>query len=361
MRVVYLFGAGASHASVKARQSATGILMDDLAEPIAEAVHEIIEAGDTSNADLEDLANEVVNATTDVEHVITFLDQSPRLEHRGFAEDLRRSFARVLRKQLRKIEKELKDDRFGLYVAVMEMHKHHVTDEQLHGALTLNYDDYIERAAAKVYAGGVDLGVDVSKSRPEGEALRLLKLHGSFDWQDRWPIETTGNGSEVRPLWIPPGIQKSKDRYPFNMLWGLARELLDCDLVRMVGCNVSASDWDLISLLFTTRYGKPGVPYDIGMTDSPHRAEDLRGRHPYLQIQSVLEVETHDVGREMVAELIGGTPRCYDCLSEEEQTRLHGEVDKGRNWFRLWLRLIAENLGVESDDGEFGRLLDGGW
>ena len=362
MKVVYLFGAGASHACVAGKTGTPGILMTHLAQPLADAVHGLTNSEDSKYAPLRRLANDVVTEKVDVEHVITFLDQSPRLVHRQFAEELRRIFATVLQKQLATLKDRLKEDRFRLYVAVMEMHKRHGVNEDLHGVLTLNYDDYIEAAAAKVYDSGAELGVSVGPAPALGDHLRVLKLHGSFDWVDQWPITKAPSADMDRPLWIPPGIQKSKDRYPFNALWGLARELLDCDVVRIVGCNLSGRDWDLISLLFTTRYGQPDkAPYDVEMIDSPLHAAELRKRYPYLNIRSLLDMERYDIGKEMVAELIGGPPRWCHSLEEDEQVALKAQAKKGRNWFQLWLRFIAEALGIDSDDGELGRLLEGGW
>lgn len=362
MKVVYLFGAGASHASVAGTSGVPGILMTHLTRPLAEEVHGLTKHDDSKYATLRRLANDVVTEKVDVEHVITFLDQSPRLIHREFAEELRRIFAAVLQKQLATLEEKLQEDRFRLYVAVMEMHKQRNVNEDLHGVLTLNYDDHIEAAAAKVYHAGADLGVSVGPATGPGDHLRVLKLHGSFDWVDQWPITKATSADQRQPLWIPPGIQKSKDRYPFNALWGLARELLDCDVVRIVGCNLSGRDWDLISLLFTTRYGKPGKdPYDVEVIDSPLQAAQLRERYPYLNIRSLLDMERYDIGKETVAELIGDPPRWFHSLEEDEQVALKVEAKKGRNWFQLWLRFIAEALGIDSDDGELGRLLDGGW
>src|SRR5207249_3124295 len=123
-------------------------------------------------------------------------------------------------------------------------------NEELGGILTINYDEYIEQAIQSFQDQSVDFGIDVRGNERKRNSIRLLKLHGSFGWEDAWPIVVKGGATKL--CWIPPGIQKARDRYPFDVLWGLAREMLDCDVLRIVGCRLSPNDWDLISLLFST-------------------------------------------------------------------------------------------------------------
>lgn len=358
-KVVYLFGAGASHGSVKAVGSAYGILMRDLGPLLNESVHELIKLRYPGDTTIVDLVNTVIDEDTDFEHVITFLDESPSAIHRRFAEDLRGIFVQVLRQRLELIERELGDSRTGLYSALLDMHQVPGCQEELAGILTLNYDDYIERAVAESLGGPVDFGINIPNEAGAAPKLRLLKLHGSFGWHNAWPV-ILGDGST--PLWIPPGIQKAKDRYPFNILWGLARELLDCDVLRIVGCRLGPNDWDLISLLFTTCHASSTHrPYTIEVIDAPAHALELQGKFPYLNVQSILEVEP--VGRQFVSELIGGAPRPYTGLAPEEQKKVGEAAGTDKNWFRLWLKQMAEAMhselgSVKTELGKFEGLLE---
>jgi hypothetical protein len=230
--------------------------------------------------------------------------------------------------------------------------------EELVGILTLNYDGYLEAAVqiALTYdlSPGVDLGSPVGRKTP----LRVLKLHGSFDWTKTWPI-TAG---EHHPLWIPPGIQKAKGHYPFNLLWGLAREVLDCDILRIVGCRLGSNDWDLISLLFNTRHtNSRRKPYRVEVIDSPKEAKRLQMEFPYLGVQSILEVEP--IGSQLIAEFTGSSPRVYDSLTASEQQSVIDMAGTDKNWFRLWLKQMAEALhrdlgSVATGRGVFKSLLE---
>jgi len=353
-RVVYLFGAGASHGCVEAVGSNRGILMKDLGPDLVSAVHELVKDEYGSRRELVALVNEVVNEEMDYEHLITFLDQSASAIHRAFAANLRDIFERVLKRKLDEINQELGRAPTGLYEALLDIYEVPGVDEVLAGILTVNYDEYIEQAIQSFQDRFVDFGIDVRGNGRKGNPIRLLKLHGSFGWEDAWPIVARGAN---KLCWIPPGIQKAKDRYPFNALWGLAREMLDCDVLRVVGCRLSPNDWDLISLLFSTRLtNAQGRTYSVELIGSPGHARDLALRYPYLSIRSVLELD--EIGPQLVCELIGGKPRSYDSLPEDEQETVLQKADTVSNWFRLWLKQMAEwiNRKYGSVDTPTGRL-----
>ena len=184
---------------------------------------------------------------------------------------------------------------------------------------------------------------------------------------DSWPIQAERRGAR-RPLWIPPGIQKAKDRYPFSILWGLARELLDCDVLRIIGCRLSGNDWDLMSLLFSTRHihvsGEGG--YKIEVIDSPAHVFELKERYPYLELRSIYELEDLEVGEHFVAELLGGAPRSFEELDDDERARAQELKYGEQNWFRMWLEQMAEAFerdlaipSTDTDSGEFQKMLRG--
>jgi hypothetical protein len=357
-RVVYLLGAGASHACVKAVNSAYGVLMRHLGEELASKVRDLVERQYKGKTTLHALANNVINENTDFEHVITFLDESSSSLHKMFADDLRDIFEEVLRQRLAQIEAEQGEAPVGLYTALLDMHEVPGFTEELRGFLSLNYDQYLELAIQKLGLHTVNAGVLLSPSPEAKSPIRVLKLHGSFGWDHCWPITTSG----VSTLWIPPGIQKAKESYPFNLLWGLARELLDCDILRIVGCRLGPNDWDLVSLLFTTRHtNSAGRPYRIEVIDSPDLAAQLQKTFPYLDVLSLLEIGR--VGKQLVSEVIGGDPREFRTLSLEDQKKAIETAGTGRNWLRLWLKQMAETLyaelgSIETASGVFKHLLE---
>lgn len=361
--VVYLIGAGASHACVEFVGCARGILMRHLNPLLAKAVRELVTADGEIDSTIVSLVNAVVDENTDFEHVITFLEESPSALHRNFANKLKNVFERVLRRELETIQMEVGADRLKLYSALLDMYKVNGFTENLKGILTINYDNYIEEAIQNTFGNTADFGVQVEGHAGTDESLVLLKLHGSLEWSDRWPIHNFDGSST---LWIPPGIQKSKERYPFNVVWGRAREVLDCNVLRIVGCRLSGSDWDLISLLFTTRHTNASRGgYTIEVIDSPFHAINLQKQYPYLEIKSILEIDDYELGNQIVGEFLRSEPQEFASMDVEEQKRVLDAVPSEENWFRLWLVQMAEALSVEptistilTDTGEFNDLLN---
>ena len=366
-RVAYLIGAGGSHACVKTLGSTNGILMSDLATELVAGIKHLVQ----SNAQYRPLlpvVNEIVGEEADFEHLITFFDESPSAVHRAFADGMREVFEEVLNGRLQEIEMEYGSKRVSLYAALFDMYNVTGIDESLHGVLTLNYDDYIEVAAAEIHdSHRIDL--DFGASTNEARRSWFLKLHGSFAWEDAWPIRRREAGSSSRPLWIPPGIRKGKERYPFNLLWGLARDVLNCDVLRVIGCRLGPSDWDLISLLFGTRHANRDrdLPYPIEIIDSPKNAARLQESYPYLGVKSLFEIDTLGVGRNLVGEFLGTAPCRYDALSDADTTRLRELVEDtgNENWFRRWLVQMGEGLqatlgeeSTDTDKGAFRRWLE---
>lgn len=361
-RVVYLFGAGATHACLQANSSSRGLLMANLSPLLATRLRKLVTTT-SAYAPLSRLVNDIIDDDADFEHLISFLSDSPSHLHKQLATDMRDIFHRVLQQELKSIEDELGPDRFILYAALLDMYNVRGCPETLHAILTLNYDDFIESAASLVYNQPVNPGIALRGTNPQAIGPTVIKLHGSFTWREEWPISTT-NRDNLTPLWIPPAAQKAKDHYPFNTLWGLARDLLDCDVLRVVGCRLGSSDLDLISLLFATRHvnARRTRPYAIEIIDSPAHALKLQSDYPYLDVRSLVEISYMDIGTSIVADLTNGAPRRYDDLDPQEcQTLL---AERNENWFRIWLQQMAfafsRDLGIPSvatRTGAFRRLL----
>ena len=254
--------------------------MRDLGEPLSVKLRELVNNGFSGDDSLNNLVNSVIDETTDFEHVITFLDDSPSLRHRQFAEEMRKAFEEVLRDKLRRIREETQGDPITLYKVLLDMYNINQFPEALQGIITTNYDEYIEGAIEQVYTSPIDFGIRVEPSSEARDGLRLLKLHGSFGWRATWPI-SRGQDSDAT-LWIPPGIQKAKQAYPFNVLWGLAREMLSCDVLRVIGCRLGPNDWDLISLLFSMRHVNLSDSPQIEVIDAPMHVEEIKKWYPYL-------------------------------------------------------------------------------
>lgn len=353
-KVVYLFGAGASQAAVASKGSSVGILMKDLTLDINDALHDLVKDDYEDDIAVQHLVNEVIDADTDVEHVITFLEESGSRTHRHLAKRLREVFRSVLQERLNEINNDLELAAAELYATLIDLHQIPDFIEELSGILTLNYDGLLESAICDLHEMHVDFGVRVTNPlQSERLSLKVLKLHGSFDWIDEWPIgRDESHDSDRMPLWMPPGIQKAKANYPFSVLWGMARELLDCDILRIVGCKLSSNDWDLVSMLFTTKHAHSHhPPYEIEIIDAPNRAIEIKERFPYLEPKSLIELG-NGVGRQFIGEALNTEPREYQSLSDAEKRQAIAAASRIGNPFHRWLKHKAECLYEELDSIE---------
>lgn len=303
-RVTYLIGAGATHAC-NALLNGEGLLMRDLVPGVLRRLSERLRA--VEYEPLHPFLNqllEVEDKPIDIEHVISHLASTPTDLHQRAAEQLRECFLAELNKKL-EAHGNLATGHFesySLYKALLEFHNLNEEQEELVGILTLNYDDLIEQAVKAVYGNRPSLGISTSGSASiaaTATSVTLVKLHGSLDWTSGWPI---GIGKSDTPTWIAPGVYKDKTKYPFQSLWGKGRELLDCNVLRIVGCRLSLNDWDLLSMIFSTHLAvNESGPhrYRIELIDAPTTAEELQALHPLFAITSIFDL---DLVGEMIKE-----------------------------------------------------------
>lgn len=338
-RVVYLLGAGATQGAADFAGSSEKLVMPGLIDVLLERMREVYVDQFHDHPSVSHLVNDVVDADTDFEHLLTFLEDTPSLVYQDLARRLKTVFSAVLRSALDKVCTEVGDKHSELYAVLVDMHQVESSRESLHGFLTLNYDLFLENAIEKL-GRSVDYGVYVRSATRTPDAIRVLKLHGSFGWRHTWPIELAAAISTG--LWIPPGIRKAKAEYPFNAIWGAARELLDCDILRIIGCNLGPNDWDLVSLLFTTMHGRDsGAPYDIEVVGWPTTAYRMAASFPYLGVRSLLELP--EIGPQLIGEVLGREPIDYVDLNEPDQgLAITNARSKVANPFEHWLRLKGE-------------------
>ena len=349
-RIVYLLGAGATQGCIAHSGSQHNLVMSGLSKPISEQLNlKVIEKYD-DHPGIRRLYNEVVapKPSFDIEQLITFLEDSPSGRYRDFANDLREVFSLVLRSRLRDVENELGPCRSWLYAVLVDMHEVAGNVERLEGFLTLNYDVFLEQAIVEQLGREVDYGIATGGSDGKERPVTVLKMHGSFGWLSDWPIRV-----ELRHragVWIPPGIRKPKNEYPFNIIWGRARELLDCDVLRIIGCNLGPNDWDLVSLLFSTRYTHgSGRSFSVEVISDLDTAVRIRDLFPYLEVRWLPELP--GIGKQIVGELLGSAPRSFDSLSEDRKMLATRKAQQSiSNPFSYWLTMMSEALAIEASD-----------
>ncbi|MCJ7546511.1 MAG: SIR2 family protein [Deltaproteobacteria bacterium] len=335
-KIVYLLGAGATQADIDLKDDTIRILMQNIREGIVKEIDR------RKIRSLAKVKNELVGEGRDVEHLITLYESTGIPEHESIARDLKLLFIEEIQKRINKLGINYKP---RLLSALIDMHEIVGLGEVLQGVITLNYEDLLENAMQMVM-GGVNYVISIKKRRNslnlKPDSKPILKLHGSFNWKNDFPITLLDKKKIKTPedvLWIPPGVEKKRERYPFNILWGRARELLDCDILRIIGCSLSRNDWQLISLLYTTQQlPAQQKEYIIELIDYAEVGDNLKNSYTYLSCRTIIEIKE-------VNEYIKNTffPKHK---REDDFTLAKSELLNNRktNVFDLWLKAKGDDI-----------------
>jgi hypothetical protein len=336
-KIVYLFGAGATHAEkMHVCPSHDDELSKDEGLTNEHVSRRVMEEMWKNKVETSDFVSRYrldekcltrppgVTKNVDIEFLITLIESNKTKTSEEDSRLVRKYFRRDITNKL-----NYKGEKITpfLYLALLEWQKSK-TNEIVLGHLTLNYDTLFEDALAGMdYDINRGLSIGNCSRRTNHEERLLLKLHGSFDWilnGGANKIRIAENyGEEEEPQWIPPGLIKEYVNYPYNLLFGRAREILvECDVLRLIGCSLSQNDWGLISLIFGTQKLRSDDGYRIEIVDSPEAYKDIQNRLGfYLKFE----------------ELFYGSDR-YKELFGDKRTK---------NSFFDWLFFNSKNMGEE--------------
>lgn len=346
-KIVYLLGAGATQAEVSNKNPTVGILMSHVVSGMSKRLAKI------NKAELKEVTNELSIKDIDVEHLITLYEASGTKRHNRIAKQLKKLFRNEIEETLRKLGRSFFPE---LFTSLIDMHNISQLNEELKAVLTLNYEDLLEKAMQRVQ-GGINYCIKLNNSNKfhvrNEKATPILKLHGSFNWKNEYPISIEkGIGNDEDVAWIPPGVTKNRGNYPFSMLWSIARELLDCDILRIIGCSLNRNDWELISLLYTTQKARGDKKnYIIELIDYPKESQKTKDRYPYLDIVSILDIA--EVRSFLISEHY---PKYIDAkiIPSDVFDGLRASIrPESHNIFLIWLRakgeaLLSKNISLKT-------------
>lgn len=334
-KVIYLIGAGATHSEVRMYDNTFSLLTRDIAEGISYKISHNKISG------LSEVVNELASENIDIEQLITLYETSGFLNSQRIATKLRKAFMGEISERLKKLPYNHKP---VLLSALIDMYDVMGIDEELQGFLTLNYDSFIELAAQNIKRH-VNLLLLINNKNPnfnvDSKEFPILKLHGSFDWKNEFPITLT-NENEINNdvLWIPPGVIKKREQYPFSLLWGKAKELLHCDILRVIGCSLNRNDWELVSLLQTAqRFSSRRKKFIIELIDYDDVGKKKKAEYPYLNIITILEIEGF---KKYLLEDISTTLSKDGDITQAFEDYINNKTNI--NIFELWLRWRGDKL-----------------
>lgn len=282
-RIVYLFGAGATHAELQSLKpdlidEKSGLLIKDVSS-------RVIEKARSEGKYLRDVA--MVSGTggsLNIELLISLIEQSKIHDW----EYKTRRLKTLVQEDIKNILTESRAKRFFLHKALFELHKHPrtVAKEQLTGLISLNYDSVLDQAYGECW-GHPHYCFSLEDDPSQTGDVPLLKLHGSFNWKS---LSIRGRKRTIEI--IPLGSSKNYLHAPYNFIWNQALEsLIECDALRVIGCSLSPNDTHLIDLLFKAHL-EGGKAFDIEIISSDQSGQDIRKNYGFFpQIRTLSELE----------------------------------------------------------------------
>lgn len=283
-KIVYLFGAGATQGVVSYHDPNVSVLTSDIVENIQlkiskEKIKELYPIrGELQEKNIEDL--------------ITLYESTGSNEHLKIAVKLKSLFRFEILKKLKPIT-STKGFKPTLFCSLIDMHNIPKINEEIKAIISLNYDDLFERALRtlrkeinySIYFVPHNQKAIVNNSFP------FIKLHGSFDWKKDFPLRYSSpdkiNDNEI--AWVPPGATKRRDFYPFDLLWGTTKEIIDFDILRIVGCALTRNDWHVASLVFNFQKSIYGKKIKIEIIDFDAVGKQIRTNYPFFDVITILE------------------------------------------------------------------------
>lgn len=243
MKIVYLLGAGATHAEIMnlednpdvAFKDNNGLLISDVSSRVMIKAQKL----NPWFKKYEDVFTST-KGSFNIELLISLFESNQIPDF--IISTLKKRVQEDIKRRLSPSRKK----KFYLHRALFELHLLIEERETLLGIISLNYDDVLDEAYE-----------DLLRKRPNycltserDEGLPVLKLHGSFNWNR---IKIYGKSKNISI--IPIGINKNYLAPPYNFIWGRAFELLvKCDILRIVGCSLNQNDVGLINLLFKAHF-----------------------------------------------------------------------------------------------------------
>jgi len=307
-KIVYLFGAGATHSEVmnlednpsETFRSNNGLLISDVSDRVMREARNNVRF--KKNVELVTSTEGSLN----IELLISLID-SNRIPDSSFKVGYLKGLIQT------DIERKLSKSRrkkFYLHKSLFELHSKTGDRELVLGIISLNYDGILDEAYESIRKDEPNYCFTSEK----GDNIPLLKLHGSFGWKK----QNIYAKSRKIPI-VPMGINKNYLMPPYNFIWGRAFEIMvNCDILRIIGCSLNPNDIGLIDLLFKAHLER-SIDLEIQIIDFPSVGDEIKNRYGFFK--KIIKMG-EDMKEPPIAEIV---------------------ADAG-NPFKVWLRAMGEYM-----------------
>ena len=271
-KIVYLFGAGATHAEILTQgDSSDGGFLENNGLLISNVSSRVMRNARRDNRFRKNV--ELVTSTEgslNIELLISLFETNQIPDSSYKINYLKRLIKTDIESKLSKTRRK----KFYLQRSLFELHSRTERSEELLGIISLNYDDILDDAYESVLCQKPNYCFTNTK----GNNIPLLKLHGSFG------LKKVKNYEKRREIPIMPlGINKNYLIPPFNFIWGRAFEIMvTCDILRIVGCSLNPNDIGLIDLLFKAHLERIN-DLEIQVIDFTSVGDEIKNRYGFFR------------------------------------------------------------------------------
>lgn len=278
LKIVYLFGAGATQAEL------SQICKEELAAPNFSKENGLLISDVSKRVTIQAKSQKSFekinfffppNGSSNIELLISLIeDNAIQIRNSSKLADtlkkfVRKDIERVLTSEIRK--------KFYLNKALLELDikNEEAGREKVLGYISLNYDTVLDEAYREILKEKPNYCLSPYTSKHS--CVPLLKLHGSFRWYSNLKISKK---LQILPL----GVNKNYLQLPYNYIWGHALEILaDCDILRIIGCSLSQNDFRLIDLLFKANLHKKGS-FEIHVIDFDENGKSIKDNYEFFPV-----------------------------------------------------------------------------
>jgi hypothetical protein len=287
-KIVYLFGAGATHAEL---QNIDPYLAEKRGLLVGQLSERVIEKARIDKEYLKDVRSvSGTKGSLNIELLISLIENS-KVPNWGYKTERLKD---LMRKDIVDVLSTPMTRRFYLHKALFELHMQPATrlKERLTGLISLNYDNVLD-SAYEQFHGPSRYCFSLEKPLRTNE-VPLLKLHGSFNWNNQ-KIRGRKRTIEIIPL----GSTKSYIHPPYGCIWNQALEtLIGCDTLRVIGCSLSQNDSHLIDLLFKAHLER-GKEFDIEIIAREGVGVGIRANYGFFRgLKTLTEIKDNLVPEE---------------------------------------------------------------
>lgn len=307
-KVVYLFGAGATHAELTnlyPKQSINQGFLEKNGLLISQVSKRVFKNASDQGLLKKTIKNLLSYKTLSNIELFISLIRSNRIE----SEKIIKSLIELIEQDLTGLLDDWRLKRFYLHKSLLELHSKIKDKEELIGLISLNYDNVLDDAYETVkYPPKIEYCTSFSN---QTSGIPFLKLHGGFKLKDK--------KNRKIPI-MTPGINKNYLELPYNFIWGRALEILiNCDILRVIGCSLSPNDIGLVDLLFKAHLARG--PIEIEIINADKTGREIKENYGFFSgIKTVFEIENRFIVDPSI------------------------ELDSTTNPFKVWLKSKIERM-----------------